>query len=248
MAGRGIVDSGRSVQFPDITDELQAIFNSGGGGNSGAEFGFDPFSSLFPEQFGPGRGGGGVPLSLGDKVTPFSGTLPGGSPIGLSPLAAPAASSGGGLGAFFNSPLGLGTFGLAQRLLGGLIGGDDEGEYTSMVGTDADPIKNLAQARQLITALMGDITSKQGQPISVGGADPINVPGVPFTLGEGLGGTVPGAESSELIKLLASILNPPPTPNETGLRPRPPDSPVIGKAVPRVGAPPTRRSPHDRRS
>jgi hypothetical protein len=79
-------------------------------------------------------------------------------------------------------------------LLGGmsLFGGDEEQfqKRQSYAGTTADPVRGLTESMDVIKSLTNALASRGSRRLSGGGvktAEPINIEGLPFQIGGGLG-------------------------------------------------------------
>lgn len=86
-------------------------------------------------------------------------------------------------------PVTLGLMGAS--LVGSLFGGDDSQKRRSFKGTDVDPVNTLRSQLDAIRKLSAQIESRPGvnlrSAVVQGKPSPVNIEGLPFQIGGGLG-------------------------------------------------------------
>lgn len=153
----------------------------GGGLLTGAATAPGGFSSVF------GGGGAGAAPEIAISTTPASVAAPTAS--GAVSGAAGPASTMSGFGKFFSK--GLDPTSLLMMGLG-FLGGDDSGqERQSFSGTTADPVQRLTAALDAIKSMGTGLSSRGPTRLRSSYAQappaPVQIPGLPFQIGGGLG-------------------------------------------------------------
>jgi hypothetical protein len=193
-----------------------------------------PIAASFIPGVGPllgaGIGAAGGALAGGKKGALLGGVTGGlGNMGGVAGMAGSAGKSGAG--GFLSKLFGKGGLDPTATLLGGLslLGGDDEQQkLQSYKGKGlSDPVTSMNDSLGAIRQLMGQLGGGVDRPAIPGLPKPLQVPGLPFQIGGGLG-TDPSMFQPMKIQNpfqmdLGQAKPKPPSPSGSGARRRSPE-------------------------